>query len=152
LRVNEVEPEKRVLAVFDSAVKMNAAILAGIPLDRCFRVDDRELVRVLHDGDLVTGYDGDYGEQRTPGLPALRAPANMIVGRLRLHGQLHRTLRALADERSAREALRALLDAVVYGGMDRNRGWHTCPPIISKVGLEIEKGRNASPRSFYAPK
>src|SRR5881628_2505477 len=107
---------------------MNAATLTGIPLDRCFGIDDRQLIRIVHDGDFVTRNDGYHQEQRALGLPAFRAPANMIVGGLRLHGHLHRVLRALAEERSAREALCAWLDTVVDGGMNRSRSGHSRPP------------------------
>jgi len=51
--VHEVESVERMVAVLDAAVHVHAAAGAGVALNRGFRVDDLELLRILGDFEFV---------------------------------------------------------------------------------------------------
>ena len=61
--------------------------------DRRRRIDDLQLVRVRGDLDLVAADDGDQGEDRALGLPALGAAAGVVVRGLRADVDLTLSLR-----------------------------------------------------------
>ncbi len=54
LGVDEIESEKRVILVLDSAIHVNAAILAGISLNGRARVHNFELVLICGHPEVVT--------------------------------------------------------------------------------------------------
>src|SRR6267154_5007871 len=106
LGVNEIESVQRMALVLDPAVHVDAAVLAGIPLDRRLEIHDRELAAVRLDAQVVAPHDGDLREQRAPGFPALGAAAHVIVRALPLDRYLDLVLRAVAIKRPAGEVLR----------------------------------------------
>src|SRR5215468_6676097 len=115
----EIEPIERMRLVLDAPKHMDAASGASVALNCCRRVDNLKLIAVSRNADLVARNDGDNGELRTGGLPALRAAAGVIMGRLRSYRNGNRTLTAFALERAALEVLGAGLDAAIHRRMDR---------------------------------
>lgn len=57
--MHEVEPVKRVAGIFNAALHVNPAILAGIPVHHGRWINDLQLVRVLDHLDMITANDGD---------------------------------------------------------------------------------------------
>src|SRR3989442_13008617 len=99
--------------VLDPAVHVHAALLAGMALDGRLGIDDRELVAVRLDAQVVASHDGDLREQRPFGFPALGAAAHVIVRGLPLDRYLDLVLRAVAKQRAARKILRRGLQSTV---------------------------------------
>jgi hypothetical protein len=91
------------LRILDAAVHMYAAGSAGVALNGRIGVHDLEPFGILGDAQLIARHDGDLGEQRTCGFPALGASTHVIVGALRRYAHLDGIARALAHERPARE-------------------------------------------------
>src|SRR5688500_10709295 len=114
----EIQAVERMPAVLDPAVQVYAAAFAGVALNRRFRVDDGQLVRVRGDADFVARYYRHDREQRAFGLPAFGATASMVVRRLGLDGDFDRVRRTLADQCSACEILGGRLEALIDGGVD----------------------------------
>lgn len=105
LNVDEVETVEWVL-LLDTAEQVNAAGLAGVTLDGGARVDAKnqimlevatgclsraiyvhvQLVTVGSDLDVVTGQNANEGEERTSGLPAFGAAAEVVVSDVALQG------------------------------------------------------------------
>src|SRR5580704_6966446 len=92
-------------ALLDATIHMCAADLARVTLNGRTGIDNGQLVAVLGHRDLVTRRHGHYREQRTLGLPALRAAAGMVVRRLGLDGNLDRVLGAFTHQRAASKVL-----------------------------------------------
>src|SRR6266498_1640605 len=106
LGVNEIESVQRMALVLDPAIHVDAALLAGMPLNRRLGIHDRELVPVRLDAQVVAPYDGDLREQRPLRLPTLGAAAHVIVRALPLDRYLDLILRAIAQQRPACKVLR----------------------------------------------
>src|SRR5690348_1828449 len=106
--------------VLDAAVHMRAARLAGITLDSLRGVDDMQLVAVLEHGDVLPRHHGHHRERCAVRLPALRAPAGMVMRHVALDADLDRPVLAFADQRSARKVARASFHAAVDRWMDMN--------------------------------
>src|SRR5579863_7948133 len=94
-----------VTGVFDAAVHVHAAFLAGMPLNGSLGIDHGEFVTVLSHADLVLADHRDHREYGTLGFPALGTAARVIVSGLRLDRDLDGIVRALAGERSALKVL-----------------------------------------------
>src|SRR4029453_17545249 len=118
--VGRVQAVERMARVLDAAVHMRAAALAGVALNRCGRIDNLELVAVFEHGHVLPRYDGDDGEDRALGLPALGAAAGVVMGDIVLDPRLARLVPAFADQGAAGKAARASLYAVVNRGVDVN--------------------------------
>lgn len=87
LDVDEVEALEGVV-LLDAAEEVDAALAAGVALDHSLRVDDLELVGIGGHAQLVTRHDGHDAEQRALGLPALGAPARVVVCHLTAESHL----------------------------------------------------------------
>src|ERR1700722_18686664 len=96
--MNEVEAVERVALVFDAAIHVCAAHLAGVPLDGLRGVDDVKLVAVLQHGDILARYHGDDRENSALRFPALGAAAGVIVRDAPLDADLDLLVFAFADE------------------------------------------------------
>src|SRR4030095_5198690 len=70
---------------------------------------------------LVAWHDRDLGEQRARRLPALGAPAHMVVGTLAINRYRHLLVRAVADQRAAREVLSRRFHSLINRRMYGNR-------------------------------
>src|SRR6185437_6088478 len=146
LGVDEVEAVEGVRRVLDAAVHVDAALLAGVTLDGGGGVDHLELAGVRRDGELVAPDDRDLREQGAGRFPAFRAAADMVERALPGHRHLDGVLLALAGKRAAGEVLRAGLDAVIDGGVNRNRAGHgRVTPLIDGP---IPRGGAARGSSF----
>src|SRR6188508_2341656 len=106
--------------VLDAAVHMRTASLAGVPLDRCRRIDDMQLVAVFEHRHTVARHNGHDREGRAVGLPAFGAAAGVVVGDVALDADLDRLVLAFADQSAAGKAARAFLDAAVDRWVDLN--------------------------------
>jgi hypothetical protein len=106
--------------VFDPAIHMHAAILAGMTLNGRLLVDDLQFVGILGDGDIVTRDDGDLRHGGTRRLPAFAAAANVIMGSLALQGHDHGIAGAFAGQGATGKILGTLLDALIDGRMNCN--------------------------------
>src|SRR5271167_2916519 len=99
--MNEVEAVERVPLVFDAAIHVCAARLAGVPLDGLRGVDDVKLVTVLQHGDILTRHHGDDRKNSALRFPALGTAASVIVRDVTLDADLDRLVFAFADEHPA---------------------------------------------------
>ena len=122
--MDEVQPEEGMAAVLDAAIHMNAAALAGMPLNGGGGIHDRKFVRVRRDADIIARHHRDLREQGAFGLPALRAAAGMIVSDLPLDRHLNGVLVAMEGKRPAREIRRAGFYTLIDGRVDLDRACH----------------------------
>lgn len=76
--MHEVEALEGVLDL-DAAVQVSTAAGASVSLDSGAGVHNLQLGLVGGDGQVVSGHDADDGEQGASRLPALRAPAGVVV-------------------------------------------------------------------------
>jgi len=76
--MDKVESLER-MVLFNSAIKMNSAVFAGVAQDRGFVVYDGELVAVGCDFEVLNGDDGNHGEEGPGWLPTLRTAAGVVV-------------------------------------------------------------------------
>lgn len=116
--MNEIQALERVI-LLDAAEEVDAAGLAGVALDGGAGVEDVQFLRVGSHFDVVDGHDGDDGEERAFGLPALRAAAGVVVEDVAGDGYFYFVAGAVALEGSSREVGCAFSDAIVDQGVDR---------------------------------
>src|SRR4030095_7729007 len=119
--MDEIQAEERMLLVLDASVHVHAATFTGAPFDDRVRIYDRQLVLIGRYTDLVAWHDRDLGESRPRRLPALGAPAHMVVGTLAINRYRHLLVRAVADQRAAREVLSRRFHALINRRMYGNR-------------------------------
>src|SRR5262245_16163519 len=119
--MDEIQAEERMLFILDASVHMHPATFAGVSLDDCVRIHDRQLVLIGSYTNLVAWHDRDLGEQCARRLPALGAPAHMVVATLAINRYRHLLVRAVADQRAAREVLSRRFHALIYRRMYGNR-------------------------------
>src|SRR5271168_2328483 len=100
--MNEVEAVERMPLVFDAAIHVRAAHLAGMPLDGLRGIDDVKLVAVLEHGHVLARYNGNDRENSALRFPALGAAAGVVVRDVALDADLDRLVLAFADEHTAR--------------------------------------------------
>src|SRR5688500_4040146 len=105
--------QERMAFVFDAAVHVSTAGLAGMTLNRCGLVDDYDLLAILADFQIVARHHRDDREGGTFGFPTFGATAGMVVRNVAFDRDLHRLVGALADQGSIGEAAGAGLHAVV---------------------------------------
>jgi hypothetical protein len=130
LRMDEVKSVERMVLVLDSAIHMNAAARAGVPLDRGPRIHSLQLVRVLRDLQVVSRDDRDDGKLRSGRFPALRAPTRMIIGDRAFNFDFYRILRAFADECPAVEIGHTRFYSGIHRRMDVNGFGHPGLPHV----------------------
>ncbi len=118
--------------IFDAAVHMRAAALAGIALDRRGRIDDRELVPVGGDAQSAARNDGYLWEGGAGRFPALAAAADMVMRAVAAHGDFDAVAGTIAVEFAAPEARCARLHAIVHGRMNRYAHVSVLPWFIWK--------------------
>src|SRR4030081_2233051 len=106
--------------VFNAAVHMRAAALAGVALDRRRRIDNLQLVAVFKHRDIFARHNGNHREGCPVGLPAFGAAAGVVMGDIALDADLDRLVLAFADEGAAGKGARAFLYAVVNRWVDMN--------------------------------
>lgn len=82
-------------------------------------VDDLQLLFVGSDLQIISGDNGNDGEQSSCGLPALRAATGMVVCHVAAQGDFDFVGGTVAVEFAAREVLAALSDSVVDEGVQR---------------------------------
>jgi len=117
--MDEIEAVERVATVLDAAIHMDAAVLAGVPLNGRRRVDDRQLLCVRGDTEVVPRHYRDLGEQGALGFPALGATAEMVVRALPLDRHFDGILRTSAQQRAAREIRRTSLHTLIHVRVNR---------------------------------
>lgn len=88
-------------------------------------VDDLQLLLVGGDLQIISGDNGNDGEQSSCGLPALRAATGMVVCHVAAQGDFDFVGGTVAVEFAAGEVLAALRDSVVDEGVQRwsHFGW-----------------------------
>src|ERR1051325_2111516 len=118
--MNKIEAVEWMALVFDATVHVNTAGLASVTLNRGVLVDDRELVAILADFQIIARHHRDDREGGTLGLPTLGATAGMVVRNVALDRDLHLLIGAVADQVSAGEAPGARFHAVVDRRMQGN--------------------------------
>ena len=116
--VEEIEPVQRVTGVVDAPVHVHPATRTRVTLDGRARIDDFQLVFVRRHFEVLPRRDGDLGEKRSAGLPALGAPANMVVSALTLDRDGDLPVRTFARQRTAGEVRSRGLQALVNAGMN----------------------------------
>ena len=116
--MNEIQPVEGMARVLDPAIHVNAAVPAGVSLDRRGRIHGREFMPVRGHADVLPRHDRDLREHRALGLPALRAAADVIVRALPLDRHLDGVLIALAHKGPAREILRPGFHTLIHGRVD----------------------------------
>lgn len=109
------------VVLLDAAEEVHAAVLAGVALDGGGLVDDGQLGPVGGHGELVAGHDGNHGEERAGGLPALGAAAGVVVEDVGGERHFDGGGAALAVQLAAGEVGAALGEAVVDEGVERRR-------------------------------
>jgi len=77
--MHEIEIEKWMIGILDAAVEVNSTGHTSMSLDARLRINDCELLSVLSYRELLARHDSHNGKQRAAGLPALCAPAGMVV-------------------------------------------------------------------------
>lgn len=102
---------------FDGTVEMDAAFLAGMPLDKCGRIDNGEFVGVFQHLDAVCRCDRNDGEGRAFRLPALGAAAGVIVRDVALDAHLHGIALAIANKRAAGKGSIGCVKSCIDKGM-----------------------------------
>jgi len=93
---------------------MNAAVLAGMALDRRAFVDDLELFRMRRDLEIGDGDNADDREYRAGRLPALGAATGVVMRDITCNGDFDLVGRAMAMQRAAAEAGNAGSDSIIY--------------------------------------
>src|SRR3954447_9965906 len=116
--MDKIDAIQRMRFVLDAAVHMHAASFACVALNRRLLIDDRELVAVCLDAQVVTRYHSNLRKKRSFGFPALGASADMIMRRLALYRYRDLLVAAMASKRSARKVcgrrLQPVIDAWMY--------------------------------------
>src|ERR1700737_3323264 len=118
--MNEVQAIERMRLVLNAPEHMRAADPACMPLDRCRRIYDFELVAIFQHRHIVARDDGDDSKGRTVRFPAFAAAAGVVVRDIAFDADLDRLVLAFADEGSAGEAARTLFHSVVNRWVDMN--------------------------------
>lgn len=93
--MDEVEALEGVL-LLDAAEEVDAALLARVALDRRALVHDGELFRGARHAERGARDDAHDGEEGARGLPALGAPARVVVQHVGRDGDLDRVRLAVA--------------------------------------------------------
>ena len=99
--MNEIQAVEGMVGVHNSAIHMNAAVLAGMALDDGGGIHDLKLILVRRYAKVVARHDRDLRKQCTFRLPALRAAAHVVVCALPIDRHLDRVLIAMARKRPA---------------------------------------------------
>lgn len=135
LRMNEIESVEGVFGVFNPAIHMNAARLAGVALDHRVRVHDREFVPVRQHLHIVARDGGHHRQDRSCRLPALGAAADMVVGDLSLYRDRYRCVCAFAHQRAAGKIRCAGLHALIDRWVNENHVSHFVLPALLWLSL-----------------
>src|SRR5690606_25067907 len=120
--VYKVEAVERMAGVFNAAVHMNTAIPAGITLDRCGRIDNRQLVAIGGNADTVPAHGGVWSNGCTCGFPAFASAANMVMSRLRGTCTFDRIAGTFTCERATLEIRGSFPDSAIDGRVN----FHMC--------------------------
>src|SRR6202012_707635 len=118
--MDEVEAVERMPLIFDPAVHMRAADLAGMTLDRRRCVDDLQLVTVFENRHVVARNHRDNRKGCPFRLPAFGAAAGVIIGDVPLDADLARPVRTFAYQRATGKTAGALLYSIVNRWVDMN--------------------------------
>jgi hypothetical protein len=113
--MDEIQPEKWMILVFDSAVHVNATPGAGVALNGRGCIHDRQPIFVGGDANLVTRHHRDLREHRALGFPALGTATDVIMCTLRADRYLDGILIALAHQRRAGAILRPGFHTLIHG-------------------------------------
>lgn len=97
----------------DAAEHMDTALPAGVSLDDSILVHDMELVPVGGHRKILSGDDANHREEGPCRLPALGAPACMVMGHVAFQSDCDLVLWAFAVQIAARKVWVARCDAVV---------------------------------------
>jgi hypothetical protein len=118
--MHEIETMERMDFVFDAADHVRAAGGAGVALDGRAGIDDRQLLSMRNDVDLLAGNDGDLREQGAFRLPALGATACVVERGLGLACHFDAVGCAVAGQPVSRKAGGGRRAGGANGGMDRD--------------------------------
>ncbi len=122
--MNEIQAEKRVILVFNTAIHMNAASRTGVALNSRGSIDDLKFVCVGGYAKVVSRHDRNQRKCRTFRLPALRTATVMIVCTIPLNLDRNRILIAFADKRSPPKSLGPRFHTAINSRVNRNRASH----------------------------
>ena len=114
LGMDEVQSIERMFGVFDAAVHMDTAVLAGIPLNGCAGVDDFQLVRVAVTLILSRGTTATTENTAPAGFQHFVQPQAWLWAVCAPTADGDGVAAAPALERPAREVLRSGLYSIVH--------------------------------------
>lgn len=122
--------------VFDAAIHVRAALLAGMALDGGARIDHLQLSGIFRDFNFVTRDNADHRKKGSCRFPAFGTAACMIMRNVTAHPHFHLIVLAATAERTAAEVRIALADSRIDRRMYRHSAHFQSPDYFQQDGRD----------------